>query len=163
MSDCVPWTGRLNTDGYGTLGSHLAHRRLWEDVHGPVPDGLELDHRCGRRDCVNLDHLEAVTHAENVARGNAGRPQAERTHCPRGHPYSGDNLLVSSGSRLCRACRREQERARRAEQRSPDDPCSRCGEPFDSVASNGRRYCSSCTAANGRRAVMKRWHGVEEA
>jgi hypothetical protein len=46
-----------------------AHIRAWESTHGPVPSGLELDHLCGNRDCVNEAHLEPVTHAENVQRG----------------------------------------------------------------------------------------------
>lgn len=70
---CWVWTGNFQTHGYGTITvdgkGRVAHRFRWEKVNGPVPDGLELDHLCRNRACVNLDHLEPVTHAENVRRG----------------------------------------------------------------------------------------------
>ena len=65
--------GRLQRDGV----KHLAHRWYYEQRFGPVPDGLELDHLCGRKDCVNPDHLEPVTHVENVRRGNLPKLTAE--------------------------------------------------------------------------------------
>lgn len=47
----------------------LAHRVAYEEQYGPIPDGMEIDHLCGNRDCVNPDHLEAVSHTENMRRG----------------------------------------------------------------------------------------------
>lgn len=73
--DCWEWLAARNQDGYGIFGeangSVLAHRFAWEQEHGPVPEGLELDHRCFNRGCVRPSHLEPVTHAENVRRMRA--------------------------------------------------------------------------------------------
>lgn len=65
--------GRFQVDGK----KHLAHRWHYEQVHGQIPDGLELDHLCRQYRCVNPDHLEPVTHIENVRRGWAARRAAE--------------------------------------------------------------------------------------
>lgn len=72
---CWLWTGALNWDGYGCFNagpeiSSSAHRFAYRLLVGPVPDGLELDHLCRTRNCVNPDHLEPVTHAENVRRAS---------------------------------------------------------------------------------------------
>lgn len=60
--------------GAGTMG--LAHRIYYEAKYGPVPAGLELDHLCGVRECVNPEHLEPVTHAENTRRGRGAKLSA---------------------------------------------------------------------------------------
>lgn len=72
---CHVWTGTKTTGGYGQtrvrggLRRRYAHIAAWEAVNGPVPDGLELDHLCRVTSCCNPEHLEAVTHAENIRRG----------------------------------------------------------------------------------------------
>lgn len=82
-----------------------AHRIAYQLLVGPIPEGMQLDHLCRNRRCVNPDHLEPVTHAENVRRGLSGAYLRARTHCPKGHPYDQANTYVSnSGSRNCRAC-----------------------------------------------------------
>ena len=72
--DCWLWTGAI-TNGYGVIHSgatHVfAHRAAYEMSVQPIPEGLVIDHLCRVPRCVNPSHLEAVTHAENVRRGNA--------------------------------------------------------------------------------------------
>lgn len=120
-SGCYIWMGALNYNGYGKMGIGLAsegthrmqyaHIVAYEHFVGPVPVGMELDHKCRMRCCVNPDHLEPVTHAENVRRGLAGEVtrtrMAAQTHCKRGHLLSGENLrLRKDGVRLCITCYR---------------------------------------------------------
>jgi hypothetical protein len=80
---CWLWVGST-CDGYGYFKAggtrYLAHRWLWERVRGPVPASYELDHLCRVRNCVNPDHLEPVSHRENVRRGRLGAVTRERHH-----------------------------------------------------------------------------------
>src|SRR5687767_10789272 len=77
QSGCWVWTGSMYRSGYaqirmGGRGGPLrrAHRVAFEIFRGPIPDGLELDHLCRVKACVNPWHLEPVTHAENMLRGD---------------------------------------------------------------------------------------------
>lgn len=113
MSGCWLWTSVLHRDGYGLIyisGKRLrAHRVAYEAFVGSIPDGLHLDHKCRTRCCVNPDHLEPVTPRENWRRGAAPSAVASRrTHCPNGHPYEGNNVVLraATGWRRCRECRR---------------------------------------------------------
>jgi hypothetical protein len=80
--ECWPWTGARNDDGYGVIlaPDHkrlvYAHRATYERFIGPIPTGLQLDHLCRNRACVNPTHLEAVTHRENNERGLRARRKA---------------------------------------------------------------------------------------
>lgn len=76
---CWVHRGALNHAGYGQVFGCTAHVREWESVHGPVPDGFELDHLCRVRACRNPDHLEVVTHAENMRRAYAVREATSLT------------------------------------------------------------------------------------
>ncbi len=109
---CWLWTAAKNDDGYGLFsgrpggGTVRAHIWSYEHAVGPVPDGLQLDHLCRKRSCVNPAHLEPVTSAENTMRGESLQAvNAAKTHCKRGHEFTPENTYVtSSGSRSCRVC-----------------------------------------------------------
>ena len=109
-SGCHLWVGSL-TGGYGYIGDENgkkeeAHRFAYEQAKGPIPEGLQLDHLCRVRCCVNPDHLEPVTNKVNCLRGiGFVAVNARKTHCRKGHPYHGENLLLRpNGYRRCRTC-----------------------------------------------------------
>lgn len=112
FSSCWHWTGRPNNKGYGTYSGSMAHRRAYEALKGQIPTGLEIDHLCRVRLCVNPLHLEAVTPKENVRRADAGwgKFNRKKTHCRKGHSYSGRNLILRfppsqpNGKRVCKTC-----------------------------------------------------------
>lgn len=105
LSGCIDWTGRLNTSGYAPFwdGTRMvrAHRWAWEAIHGPVPEGSELDHLCRRRCCVNPAHMEPVTHLVNVRRSGP----ANKVACRHGHLYAEHLVINSEGRRTCGLCR----------------------------------------------------------
>lgn len=123
--DCWIWSAGKDGNGYGVaiVGSrsdgtyrHVkAHRLSYELTVGQIPDGLQVDHLCRVRACVNPAHLEPVTQRENILRGEGASAKAARqTHCKRGHPLSGDNLMhrADANRRECLTCHRDRERSR---------------------------------------------------
>jgi len=119
-SGCWEWTGALNHGGYGTFlvdGRRMgAHRAAYLLHVGSIPDGLDLDHLCRVRHCVNPAHLEPVTRSENLRRGvGVGKWHTALETCPEGHPYDDSNTYHDArGWRGCRACRSEASRRYRA-------------------------------------------------
>jgi hypothetical protein len=119
---CWIWQGHIGPKGYGQVrglgGTRPAHQSAYEQWKGPLPKGTEPDHLCKVRSCVNPDHLEAVSHHENLHRGDTLTARnAAKTHCPQRHPYAGDNLIIricrnGTLGRVCRTCRDEKNRAR---------------------------------------------------
>ena len=123
---CIVWAGALDSKGYGRVyvGTRLdgraqtrfAHRVAWELANGPVPDGLPLDHLCRNRACINVAHLEPVTHRVNILRGvGITAVNAAKTACISGHEYTPENTrIIRTGARIhriCRACRKKWSRA----------------------------------------------------
>lgn len=114
-SGCRIWTGYADRLGYGHITcdkeSRLAHIVAWEQAKGPVQKGLELDHRCKVRCCIELRHLEPVTHSVNVLRGKSPAQLAEwnrtnrtKTFCDKcGSPYE---VMATDRGRPVRRCRR---------------------------------------------------------
>jgi hypothetical protein len=120
-SGCWEFTGRLDPDGYGRAGvggrQRMAHRITWEFTRGPIPDGLQIDHLCRNRACVNPSHLEVVDARTNTLRGiSSPAINARKDRCRNGHPFT--RLYKRAGvdrfERACLACRRERYHAERA-------------------------------------------------
>lgn len=112
LGPCWLWTGALHERGYGRFGIgsrssqeyFKAHRYAYELIVGAIPSGLQLDHLCRVRRCVNPSHLEPVTQTENIRRGLCGEL---KTHCKRGHEFTPENTyLRPNGARVCRTCKR---------------------------------------------------------
>lgn len=123
---CWEWRGHFGGSqwaiggGYGRISiwgsGRSAHRTAWIIENGSIPEGLQIDHLCRNRGCVNPEHLEPVTAKVNTLRSlNPAAVNARKTHCPQGHPYDSTNTLWgASGDRHCRACRKIYDRRRRA-------------------------------------------------
>lgn len=126
--DCWQWTGIVTPEGYGTIsrgsnrGGIGAHRAVWELLVSPIPPGLQYDHLCFNRGCVNPDHGEVVTAAENILRShNMAARHARRKRCPGcGGPFDSiyTHPVTGQRSRVCLTCQRanalRRSRAKRA-------------------------------------------------
>ena len=123
---CTLWEGAVQSSGYGSVtngrgGSMLAHRKAWEAAHGPIPEGMTVDHLCCQKLCVNTEHFDIVTVGENVQRAIARKRETRRDEagvlwCTRGHEQNEENVRVYTSSdgyvkTSCRACGREDGRA----------------------------------------------------
>jgi hypothetical protein len=116
LGPCWVWTACVDRDGYAVFvlarKTHRGHKYAYESELGEeVPAGLELDHLCRVRRCVRPSHLEPVMGRVNQLRGE-GFParNVAKTHCPKGHPYDGDNLVRTRDGRACRECGRTRSR-----------------------------------------------------
>lgn len=109
IGECKNWPGKIGKNGYGNV-SMTASRFVYLMEHKSIPNGHVIDHICMNRKCVNLDHLRAITIGENTLYSNkcGSALNARKTHCFRGHPLSGDNLLIQKNKgkprRVCRKC-----------------------------------------------------------
>ena len=117
---CWQWQGAVSSH-YGTIKASqtldggrrtlLVHRLSYEIHKGPIPEGLQIDHLCHNKLCINVEHLEAVTSQVNCMRKlNKDNQYVNRAHCSQGHEYSWDNTsYTKSGSRVCLSCQRARQ------------------------------------------------------
>lgn len=129
-SGCWEWIGARNPSGYGHLGvdgkTVYAHRFAYILLIGPIPAGLEIDHLCRVRACVNPGHLEPVTPKVNNFRSDSlSARNARKSHCEHGHPLDDRNTYswvwsrTGRMERMCRTCRRERNRRTSRQYREP--------------------------------------------
>lgn len=118
---CIVSTYSRGSHGYAQVGwtepgakrstMALCHRVVWIAAHGRIPEGMHVDHICRNRPCINIDHLQLLTHAENSAQG--GATMRERyTHCKRGHDMAVYGM-VAGDRRYCGECTRIRYRLRK--------------------------------------------------
>ncbi len=113
---CIEWWGYVTAAGYGQVGRNTpAHRHVWEECFGLIPQGLYVLHKCDNHPCVNPNHLYLGSSLDNVLdraeRGFQGAPEMwrARTHCSAGHEYTPENIRpdIRYGKlegRRCKAC-----------------------------------------------------------
>lgn len=157
--NCWRWLGIPNASGYGCLRvggrTTLAHRFGFEMLVGPIPAGLELDHLCRNRWCVNPAHLEPVTGRENWARGTSPSVEnAKKVHCVRGHALVEANLVPSKrhAGRFCLQCSRDRAREWRVKMAAigaPVDARGRLRSPR-TYGMRGEEYCLDIESASAR-------------
>ena len=144
---CWLWTGFQTGNGYGGFyvrslygrqGKVQAHRWAYTYYKGPIEPGKVIDHICQRKLCVNPDHLEVVTHSENLKRAHARKPRGFPEQVARGvskrkpvdqgyycnsglHEWTTENIWETKrGTRYCRPCKQARERERTLRLRSPE-------------------------------------------
>lgn len=112
---CWKWNGAKTILGYGTTiyegKLYMAHRLSFEFYKKIIPVGYVIDHLCRNPNCVNPDHLDAVTHRENLRRGVF--PNRAKNQCPKGHEYTNENVYLKGPYgdwRECKICRRNNSR-----------------------------------------------------
>jgi hypothetical protein len=146
---CWLWTAALSRDGYGMFDRCRAHRVAWSIANGEIPGGLYVLHICDNRRCVRPDHLYTGTARQNSADAVSRRrlKNQQKTHCPKGHPYTLENTIVAHSGRKCRACVRRQDARRLRERRIKriaEGVCVRCG---GALGPSSDKHCGDCLSA----------------
>lgn len=112
VADCWLWQGSVTHGGYAKVSVsrkewRLGHRIVWQEMVGPIPEHLVIDHLCRVRNCLNPDHMELVTPGENVRRGR--NQYFKKSHCANGHEFTLENTYIRQNKpnwRYCRTCNR---------------------------------------------------------
>lgn len=170
---CWEWQGSLTSAGYGRTSVNgktvFTHRYSYEQIVGPIPEGLVIDHLCRNRSCCNPGHLEPVTNRENVLRGiGPSAINARKTHCPEGHELFAANVYVAPGTRErhCRTCLRRHDRMRKdglIAKRAEENPRTHCANGHEWTEENTMprsdsddRRCRTCRTAYERERQVRR-------
>lgn len=123
---CVMSTYSVASHGYAQIGWHgadgvrrmtTAHRAAWTGVHGPIPEGMTVHHRCHQRRCVNVEHLELLTNEQNARRNRDGLDWVRDGTCVNGHGrehYRPIDHVDGRRKNRCRACMADYQRAYRS-------------------------------------------------
>jgi hypothetical protein len=117
LGPCYLWTRGCFDGGYGAFWidgqNHPAHIVAYELVHGPVPEGKQLDHLCRVHNCVRESHVEPVDCRTNLLRGETlAAENTQKTSCKHGHEFTPENTYYAkNGSRVCRTCNRMRQKA----------------------------------------------------
>lgn len=165
---CLEFGGYIQ-HGYGIAcigySRFKAHRRAWEEVNGPIPEGLTIDHVCRNTKCIEVTHLRLLTRAENTACSTRAEEARAKLHCPAGHPYEGDNLYIDKrGARHCYTCTKartkewqKSEKARKAAIRAENTKCKAQLHEMTpeniKVDKRGVKMCIACS-----RATKLKWY-----
>lgn len=153
-SGCWIWLGAKYHNGYGVFcisrgKSVRAHRMAFTELVGPIPDGLQCDHLCRNRACLNPAHIEPVTHQENVLRGmSVTAENARKTTCAGGHSLVNAKLMTGKRKgRRCLECALIYRRKVKA-----SGVCPRCCKPRTS----DKYYCAECMTKRRARSEASR-------
>lgn len=178
-ADCWRWGARINANGYGQFFFHRrtvqAHRFAYHAFVETITPDLVLDHLCRVRNCVNPEHLEAVSNRENLMRGDTiYAANAAKDRCPAGHPYTPENTYDRGGraGRLCKKCDQTRSAKRYAAIKEAPPVRTRplaaeCknGHPFDEANTYidpvSKRKCRTCQQARNKRAYEARKAGTK--
>lgn len=100
---CELYDGPRDKDGYGRYRGRLAHRVADEQRHGPIPDGVEVDHLCRVRACMADAHLERITRSDQERRKSWAYRSRQKV-CRAGHDMQLNAMVTKWGGRVCRMC-----------------------------------------------------------
>jgi len=115
--DCILWTGATYPNGYGSIRisgkNYRVHRIMYElETNKQIPADMTIHHRCNNRLCINVNHLQIMSAADNRRLGYF--PNRYKTHCPQGHEYDKENTYTNKyGRRVCRLCDKLRTQLRR--------------------------------------------------
>lgn len=168
-SPCMVLPNQPGRGGYVRIKNQQAHRVIYEELRGPIPAGLMLDHLCastnGLRSCVNPWHMEPVSLKENIRRGTSpSAKNAAKTHCKRGHEFTPESTYVVLGKwRRCKLCRksdawsvrRRETRAQRRQARAGICINGHAWTVDNIYLYRGIRSCRKCQAEANRRYRVK--------